>query len=111
MGISVERPPPPCYAQPLKVRSKSFVVNHLRRSMPNDRFEVVIVGAGLSGVAAALTLARNGVEVLVIERGDFPGATAAAGRSAGAEGGGLLLADQRAARAGARRPTTTTPSS
>lgn len=42
--------------------------------MSSERFEVVIVGAGLSGIAAALTLARAEVEVLVIERGDFPGA-------------------------------------
>jgi electron transfer flavoprotein-quinone oxidoreductase len=42
--------------------------------MSSERFEVVIVGAGLSGTAAAITLARAGVEVLVIERGDFPGA-------------------------------------
>jgi len=42
--------------------------------MSSERFEVIIVGAGLSGIAAALTLARAGVEVLVIERGDFPGA-------------------------------------
>ncbi len=33
-----------------------------------------MVGAGLSGLAAAYTLARAGVEVLVIERGDYPGA-------------------------------------
>lgn len=42
--------------------------------MSSERFEVVVVGAGLSGVAAAITLARAGIEVLVIERGDFPGA-------------------------------------
>ena len=42
--------------------------------MASERFQVVIVGAGLAGTAAALTLAREGVEVLVIERGDFPGA-------------------------------------
>ncbi len=42
--------------------------------MSSERFEVVVVGAGLSGTAAALTLARAGVEVLVIERGDYPGA-------------------------------------
>jgi len=42
--------------------------------MSSERFEVIIVGAGLSGIAAALTLARADVEVLVIERGDFPGA-------------------------------------
>ncbi len=42
--------------------------------MSDERFEVVIVGAGPAGAAAALTLARNGVEVLVLERGDYPGA-------------------------------------
>lgn len=42
--------------------------------MSDERFEVVIVGAGPAGTAAALTLARAGVEVLVLERGDFPGA-------------------------------------
>jgi len=42
--------------------------------MSDERFEVVIVGAGPAGAAAALTLARAGVEVLVLERGDYPGA-------------------------------------
>ena len=42
--------------------------------MSDERFEVVIVGAGPAGAAAALVLARDGVEVLVLERGDFPGA-------------------------------------
>ena len=39
----------------------------------DDKVEVVIVGAGLAGLAAALTLAEAGVEVLVVERGDYPG--------------------------------------
>jgi len=42
--------------------------------MSSERFEVVIVGAGPAGISAALTLARADVEVIVIERGDFPGA-------------------------------------
>lgn len=42
--------------------------------MATERFEVIVVGAGLAGTAAALTLARRGAEVLVLERGDFPGA-------------------------------------
>jgi electron transfer flavoprotein-quinone oxidoreductase len=36
--------------------------------------DVIVVGAGPAGSAAALTLARAGREVLLIERGPFPGA-------------------------------------
>lgn len=38
------------------------------------KFEVIIVGAGPAGIAAALTLARAGVEVVVLDRGKYPGA-------------------------------------
>lgn len=39
-----------------------------------ERFDVIIVGAGPSGSAAAYRLAQAGKSVLLIERGDFPGA-------------------------------------
>jgi len=39
-----------------------------------EKFDVIIAGAGLAGLAAAYTLAGNGLEVLVLERGDYPGA-------------------------------------
>lgn len=39
-----------------------------------DKFDVIIVGAGLSGLGAAYTLACSGLEALVLERGDYPGA-------------------------------------
>jgi electron transfer flavoprotein-quinone oxidoreductase len=38
-----------------------------------EGFEVVVVGAGPAGSAAALTLAREGVQVLLVERGTFAG--------------------------------------
>lgn len=41
--------------------------------MSLEGFEVAIVGAGPAGSAAALTLARHGVQVLLLERGPFPG--------------------------------------
>jgi electron transfer flavoprotein-quinone oxidoreductase len=39
-----------------------------------DKFDAIIVGAGLAGLGCAWTLAGQGMEVLVLERGDYPGA-------------------------------------
>ena len=39
-----------------------------------EKFEVIIVGGGLAGLSAAYTLSKEGIEAVVIERGDYPGA-------------------------------------
>ncbi len=42
--------------------------------MQDERVDAIVVGAGPAGIAAGLTLARAGLEVVVIERGAYPGA-------------------------------------
>ena len=42
--------------------------------MAEDKFDVIIVGAGVAGSTAAYQLARLGLEVVLIERGPYPGA-------------------------------------
>lgn len=37
-------------------------------------FDVIVVGGGLSGLSAAYTMAEAGMEVLLLERGDYSGA-------------------------------------
>lgn len=39
-----------------------------------ERFDVIVIGAGPSGSAAAIVCARAGLKVLVLERGEYPGA-------------------------------------
>lgn len=39
-----------------------------------EEFDVIVVGGGPAGLAAAITAKRNGMNTLVIERGEFPGA-------------------------------------
>ena len=48
--------------------------------------KVIVIGAGIVGVTAALTLAEGGAEVVVLERGTIAGA--ASGLNAGVIGGG-----------------------
>lgn len=44
-----------------------------------EKVDVIIVGAGLAGLGAAYHLADAGLEVLVVERGDYPGSKNVAG--------------------------------
>jgi len=42
--------------------------------MDEEKFDCIIVGGGIAGLSAAMTLARNNMKFLLIERGEFAGA-------------------------------------
>lgn len=54
-----------------------------RREARNDRYDAIVVGSGLGGLACAALLARAGKSVLVCERHDRPGGYAHAFRRNG----------------------------
>lgn len=41
--------------------------------MSDEKFDAIVVGAGISGCIAAYVMAKAGLDVLVIERGDTAG--------------------------------------
>lgn len=60
---------------------------------PRDKYDVIVVGFGAAGAAAAIEAADNGARVLVLDRGYGGGATALSGGIVYAGGG---TAEQRA---------------
>ncbi|MCP8315349.1 MAG: NAD(P)-binding protein, partial [archaeon] len=42
--------------------------------MEKEKFDAIVVGAGPSGTTAALIMAKAGLSVALLERGDYPGA-------------------------------------
>lgn len=41
--------------------------------MADDKFDAIVVGAGVAGSSAAYQLAKEGLEVVLVERGPYPG--------------------------------------
>lgn len=41
--------------------------------MIEERFDAIVVGAGMGGNGAALTMAERGLKVLQLERGEYSG--------------------------------------
>ena len=42
--------------------------------MEDERFDAIIIGGGIAGLSAAMTLARANAKFLLVERGEFAGA-------------------------------------
>src|SRR5688572_33341593 len=42
--------------------------------MADDKFDAIVVGAGPAGTSAAITLAKAGLHVALLERGEYAGA-------------------------------------
>ena len=57
----------------LSPHSRDRIAAKEERAMIEEKFDAIVVGAGMAGNAAALTLAQRGLKVLQLERGEYSG--------------------------------------
>lgn len=62
-------------SKPNKVRGHTSSISSNNKSLGgmSPIYDVIVVGAGPAGATAALVLARQGLKVILIERGEYPG--------------------------------------
>jgi len=59
----------------LTLKSAQLVISgRALRGIYMDNYDCIVIGAGPAGLTAATLLARSGMDVIVIERGEYPGA-------------------------------------
>ena len=58
----------------------------IRARLERGGFDAIVVGGGIAGAGIALDLALRGLDVALIERGDFAGATSSASSRLVSEG-------------------------
>lgn len=56
------------------IKKQSQIRNSRSFDLGKDKFDAIVVGAGPAGTTAALTMAKAGLNVALLERGDYPGA-------------------------------------
>lgn len=70
---------------PYKINSKPQPESQNTSTLPSGKFDAIVVGAGPAGCTAAYFMAQQGMTVLLIERGCYPGAKVCGGVSIIAE--------------------------
>src|SRR5437879_12529967 len=68
MPATVDLPDPTPPVNPM-----SFTKLRLAAVADEEKFDAVVIGAGPAGTAAALTMAKAGLQVALLERGSKPG--------------------------------------
>src|ERR671934_1015781 len=68
------RPRPPAGRPSAPLGSASSLRIRCSRMAQEEKFDAIVVGAGPAGIGAAITMAKAGLNVVVMERGQKPGA-------------------------------------